>query len=91
MNEPATTATDSPPSPAERRFRSLPTSGGTGEDGVQAVDASLAPEISVIVPVLDEVDSVAELVERVRTELDAIGRTFERDWLRGSHDSQRQW
>lgn len=35
------------------------------------------PEISVLVPVLDEADSVDELVERVAAVLDGAGHTFE--------------
>ncbi|MEM9553776.1 MAG: glycosyltransferase family 2 protein [Acidobacteriota bacterium] len=36
-----------------------------------------APEISVLVPVLDEAESVEELVRRVRTVLEEGGRSFE--------------
>lgn len=35
------------------------------------------PEISVLVPVLDEADTVRELTRRVTTVLDGLGRTFE--------------
>lgn len=35
------------------------------------------PEISVLVPVLDEADSVRELSRRVATVLDSLGRSFE--------------
>lgn len=39
--------------------------------------ADAAPEISVLVPVLDEAESVGELVERVRTTLEGLDRSFE--------------
>ncbi len=39
--------------------------------------AGEAPEISVLVPVLDEESSVAELAERVAAVLDGLGRSFE--------------
>ena len=39
--------------------------------------ASKVPEISVLVPVLDEAESVDELVSRVSAVLDGAGRTFE--------------
>ncbi len=35
------------------------------------------PEISVLVPVLDEEETVVELAERVRSVLDGLGRSFE--------------
>src|SRR5690606_9082721 len=48
-----------------------------------AVEAPAAPaptgriDVSVVVPVLDEADSVAELAERVAAVLDGLGKTFE--------------
>src|SRR5581483_5583353 len=42
------------------------------------VTVALAPvELSVVVPVLDEADTVCELAERVAAVLDAAGRSFE--------------
>jgi glycosyltransferase involved in cell wall biosynthesis len=44
----------------------------------QLVSMALAPlDISVLVPVLDEADSVLELAERVTAVLDGLGRSFE--------------
>lgn len=48
-----------------------------GADAVADAVADAAPEISVLVPVLDEAESVAELVDRVRSTLQEVGRSFE--------------
>lgn len=49
----------------------------TGRAPVEEAAGGEAPEISVLVPVLDEEATVAELSERVRAVLESEGRTFE--------------
>jgi glycosyltransferase involved in cell wall biosynthesis len=48
-----------------------------GSAGSRASAAAPAPEITVLVPVLDEVGTVEELARRVAAALDGLGRSFE--------------
>ena len=48
-----------------------------GSRGSASQTAALAPEITVLVPVLDEAGSVEELAGRVAASLDGLGRSFE--------------
>ncbi len=54
----------------------LPASSVAAEDRVESA-ADAVPEVTVLVPVLDEESSVVELTERVTSVLEAAGRSFE--------------
>ncbi len=56
-----------------------------------AADSPTAPEITVLVPVLDEADSIEELSRRVAEALDAGARSFELVFVDdGSRDATRE-
>src|SRR3989337_1243515 len=56
-------------------------------ESATAAGASAAPELSVIIPVLNEVENVAALHGRIVAELDRLGRPFEIIWVNdGSTD-----